>query len=407
MYVLNLFYYRIFCKQIKNERGFYMKHRKLRRFLPAVLLVCTLSFTSLYANGAQSDIDNANDQIDNLQNQIEDAENQLDSYNEQNDALQGDLKDLNNNLQSLANDINELESQISEKEAEMSTLSGELEEATQLANEQYENMKSRIQFMYEHGNTSLLEILLDSQSFSDFLNRTEYVSFITSYDREKLSEYQQLMLDISEKKKQLEEGQATLLAMQEDMKQNQSNVSALISKTQQDIDKNEANISDANENLENLAEQLAYWEELEKKLEEEKAEADRKKWEEIHGKEEEDFSNIDYTPQEGEAYLLAAIIQCEAEGEPYNGKIAVGNVVLNRVASSSFPDTITGVIYQEKQFSPVASGRLAYRLEAGVNEECIKAANEVLAGQHITDALFFRTNNGSVSGTVIGNHVFY
>ena len=384
-----------------------MKHRKIRRFLPAFLLVCTLSFTSLYANGAQSDIDNANEQIDNIQNQIEDAEEQLDSYNEQNEALQGDLKDLNTNLQSLANDINELENQISEKETEIATLSVELEEATKHANEQYENMKSRIQFMYEHGNTSLLEILLDSRSFSDFLNRSEYVSFITSYDREKLIEYQELMADISEKKQELADGQATLLAMQEDMKENQSNVSALIAKTQQDIDKNESNISDANESLENLAEQLAYWEEIERKLEEEKAEADRKKWEELQQMGQQDFSNIDYTPQEGEAYLLAAIIQCEAEGEPYNGKIAVGNVVLNRVASTSFPDTITGVIYQEKQFSPVASGRLAYRLEAGVNEECIKAANEVLAGKHITDALFFRTNNGSVSGTVIGNHVFY
>lgn len=384
-----------------------MIHIKLRWFFSSMLLVCALSLTTLYVNGAQSDIDNANNQIDNLQDQIEDAEDQLNSYNEQNVELQGNLTNLNNDLQSLANDINVLESQIAEKQDEMATISGELEEATKLASEQYDNMKSRIQFMYEHGNTSLLEVLLESRSFSDFLNRTEYVSFITSYDRDKLTEYQQLMADISQKKQQLKDGQAALLAMQEDKKQSQSNVSALISKTQQDIDKNDANISNANEDLENLSEQLAYWEELEKKLEEEKAKADQEKWEELQNKEEEDFSNIDYTPQEGEAYLLAAIIQCEAEGESYEGKIAVGNVVLNRVASTSFPNTITGVIYQEKQFSPVASGRLAYRLEAGVNDECIKAANEVLGGKHITDALFFRTNNGSVSGTVIGNHVFY
>lgn len=384
-----------------------MIHKTLRRVFPAILLVCTLSLTSLYASGAQSDIDNANNQINNLQNQLDDAEDQLDTYNEQNNALQGDLKNLNNNLQSLANDINELESQISEKEDEMASLTVELEAATQLASSQYENMKSRIQYMYEHGNTSLLEVLLDSRSFSDFLNRTEYVSFITSYDRDKLNEYQQLMTDISKKKQQLEDGQASLLAMQEDIKKNQSNVSALINQTQKDIDKTQANIANANEDKEALEKQLAYWEEVERKLEAEKAEADRKKWEELQQMGKEDFSNIDYTPQEGEAYLLAAIIQCEAEGEPYNGKIAVGNVVLNRVQSSRFPNTITGVIYQNKQFSPVASGRLAYRLEAGVNDECIRAATEVLNGKHITDALFFRTNNGSVSGTIIGNHVFY
>ncbi len=55
--------------------------------------------------------------------------------------------------------------------------------------------------------------------------------------------------------------------------------------------------------------------------------------------------------------------QCEAWGEPYDGKLAVGSVIMNRVRSSYFPNTVSGVIYQGGQFSPVASGRLAYRLE--------------------------------------------
>ena len=197
-----------------------------------------------------------------------------------------------------------------------------------------------------------------------------------------------------------------MLAMHDNMKQKQSNVTALIQETQTTIDKTQSEISNAEDQLASLSKQLAYWEEVERKLEEEKAKEDLEKWEEIQGFDKEDFSGS-YTPLEGEAYLLAAIIQCEAESEPYEGKIAVGNVVLNRVKSSHFPNTITGVIYAPKQFSPVASGRLAYRLEAGVNDECIRAATEVLNGKHITDALFFRRNNGTISGTVIGNHVFY
>ena len=383
-----------------------MKYIHLNKRLFSLVLICVLFLASFCVSGAPGDLENANNQVDQLQDQIDDAKDELDSFEEQQDNLQGDLKDLNNSLSTLANDINKLESQISQKQQEMELLSIELEEATLLASEQYESMKSRIQFMYEYGSISLLEVLLESRSFADFLNRTEYVSFITSYDREKLNEYQQLVTDISQKKKELEKGEASLLAMHDNMKQKQSNVTALIQETQTTIDKTQSEISNAEDQLASLSKQLAYWEEVERKLEEEKAKEDLEKWEEIQGFDKEDFSGS-YTPLEGEAYLLAAIIQCEAESEPYEGKIAVGNVVLNRVKSSHFPNTITGVIYAPKQFSPVASGRLAYRLEAGVNDECIRAATEVLNGKHITDALFFRRNNGSISGTVIGNHVFY
>lgn len=384
-----------------------MKHNYLRVLLPSILLICTLLLTSLHIDGAQSDIDNANNQIDNLQDQIDDAEEELDKYNEQENALQGELNDLNGNLQTLAKNMNELEIQISEKQLEIQTTTNELEEATQLAEQQYETMKSRIQFMYEQGNTSLLVTLLESRSFSDFINRAEYVSLITSYDREKLNEYQQLQADITEKKNSLEASQTSLLAMQKELQQNQTKVTALINQTQENINQTQTEISNANENLADLEEKLAYWEAYEKKLEEEKAKEDLKNWENIQEMEKEDWSDVDYVPQEGEAYLLAAIIQCEAESEPYEGKIAVGNVILNRVKSSRFPNTITGVIYQPNQFSPASSGRLAYRLEAGVNDECIRAATEVLNGRHLLDALFFRRNNGTIQGTIIGNHVFY
>ncbi len=106
--------------------------------------------------------------------------------------------------------------------------------------------------------------------------------------------------------------------------------------------------------------------------------------------------------------LLAAIIQCEAGGEPYAGKIAVGAVIMNRVCSGAFPDTVVGVVYQPGQFQPVRSGRLAIRLAEGANEECYRAADEVMAGaNNIGNCLFFRTVVPGIQGTIIGNHVFY
>ena len=105
--------------------------------------------------------------------------------------------------------------------------------------------------------------------------------------------------------------------------------------------------------------------------------------------------------------LLAALIQCEAGGESYEGKLAVGSVVLNRVNSSHFPNTVAGVIYQGGQFSPVASGRFASVLAKGADRSCTQAAGEVLGGNITIGTLYFRVNDGSIPGTVIGNHVFY
>ena len=105
--------------------------------------------------------------------------------------------------------------------------------------------------------------------------------------------------------------------------------------------------------------------------------------------------------------MLAALIQCEAGDESYEGKLAVGSVVMNRVDSSYFPDTVVGVIYQSGQFSPVASGRFAVVLSSGADASCVQAATEVLAGTRTLNCLYFRRNNGLINGTVIGNHVFY
>lgn len=111
---------------------------------------------------------------------------------------------------------------------------------------------------------------------------------------------------------------------------------------------------------------------------------------------------------ESDMTLLAAIIQCEAGSESYTGKVAVGAVVMNRVRSSRFPNTISGVIYQRGQFSPVGNGALARVLASGnISSACRQAAADALAGADPTGGkLFFHRVNGR-SGLIIGNHVFY
>lgn len=115
-----------------------------------------------------------------------------------------------------------------------------------------------------------------------------------------------------------------------------------------------------------------------------------------------------YTTDADTTLLLAALIYCEAGGESYEGQVAVGAVVMNRVRSSAYPDSIHGVIYASGQFTPAMNGKVNRVYEAGnIKESCIRAAEEALSGvSNVGDCTHFRRNNGR-DGIVIGNHVFY
>lgn len=104
--------------------------------------------------------------------------------------------------------------------------------------------------------------------------------------------------------------------------------------------------------------------------------------------------------------MLAALIECEAGGESYTGMVAVGAVVVNRVNSGSFPNSISGVIYQSGQFTPVATGTFQSVLARGARSDCYAAAQAALAGESpVGGCLYF--NSGYGSGIQIGYQHFY
>lgn len=384
-----------------------MGHIKIEKILALFLMLAGFSVTTAYADVTQEDIDHAKEEINNLQDQKEEAEDAVDDISDKKDEYENELDSLNGQMTNIVASMNELEAQILDKQAEIAETEKKLVEATEKSDEQYEDMKLRIQFMYENGNESMLEILLTSESVRDFLNRTEYITSINNYDRDMLKQFQELQELIREQKASLEEDEKELLAMAEDMKEKQKQVNSLIHTAQANIEQTSDELADAKSDVAELERKIKKMEAYEQELELQKAREDAERLAAIKEQEAEDTSGVVYQPGESDQYLLGAIIQCEADGESYEGKLAVGSVILNRVKSSYFPNTVSGVIYQSGQFSPVASGRFAYRLEAGVNETCMKVAKEVLDGKITTKSLFFRRNNGIIQGTVIGNHVFY
>ena len=106
--------------------------------------------------------------------------------------------------------------------------------------------------------------------------------------------------------------------------------------------------------------------------------------------------------------LLAALIQCEAGRESYEGKLAVGAVVMNRVRSGSYPGSISGVINAPSQFPPATNGKVAAVIANGPSASCVEAAQAAIDGAtNVGGATHFRAASSGQAGVVIGNHVFW
>ena len=313
---------------------------------------------------------------------------------------------MNQDLTEVSNNLSDLEEKIEIKNNEISQTNIELEEARTVEEEQYAAMKKRIQFMYEKRDYVMLEMVFGSASFSDLLNRNNYIEKLSEYDRNQLEQFKETRKGIEEKEAQLEKEKEELDALKVDVEAEQSRVAGLVSQTSGKITSYQNEIASTEEEMlayeQQLAEQNSSLQELQKQLEEERrlsALAARSAW--------RDISEISFA--DGDRYLLANLIYCEAGNQPYEGQVAVGAVVMNRVMSSVFPDTVVGVIYQNKQFSPVASGRLALALaEDHATAACYRAADEAMAGATtVGNCLFFRTPIEGLTGIQIGGHIFY
>lgn len=338
-------------------------------------------------------------EAENKKNQID---SNIDNLEGEQDTLKGQLHNLNNQLQTVSDNLEEIEAQINTKENEIATTQAELEESKKVEAWQYENLKKRIQFMYERGDTAYLELLFGAESFSEFLNYNEYVHKVAEYDKNKLDEYKKTRELIEATEARLQQEKSDLDTLREDHIAEQNKVSSLVSNTadhvaiygnqidaaEQEALAAEAEIKAKNELIAQIKKEIA--------LSQLSANSVKR-----------DISQVTFA--EGDLDLLAALIYCEAGGEPYAGQLGVGAVVINRVLSSVYPDTMVGVIYARRQFSPVGSGRLAIALaEKKATPSCYQAAREAMSGQtNVGGCVYFRTPIEGLTGLQIGGHIFY
>lgn len=319
--------------------------------------------------------------------------------------LKGQLDQLNQDLSEISENLDDLEKKIDVKYDEIEQAQAELEDARAQEAAQYDFMKKRIKHIYERRDVSIIESFMTASSYAEFLNKAEYVNKTEEYDQKMFAKIVALREEIEEKEANLNNDMDELNVLKEQAKAEQSKVSSIVSNTSGAIANKDGAISAAE------LEEAAYQAELEaqeanltalkKQLAEEQAmsrRAAQMAW--------RDVSELVY--EESDENLLACLIYCEAGNQPYEGQVAVGAVVVNRMRSAAYPNTMVGVIYQNRQFSPVASGRLAARLAVGANERCHQAARDAMNGSTpVGNCLYFRTVIPEINGQIIGAHVFY
>ena len=358
------------------------------------------------APSTQEQINQAEQEKENLENQQEENETALAGLKGVQGELKKSMEELNSQLNDVVKRLEELEQQIRDKEQEIADTQAALEEAKETEAWQYTCMVLRARAMYEYQSDDLLNELLSEGSLAGVLNAATYIEKVAASDKKLMDDYKANRVLIEEHEAKLQQEKIELDNLKLDAEAEKNKVSGLISKTANSMAATAEQIQEAEKKAREYEEEIKKKEEdleyLRQKLAEEIAlsqAAANAAW--------RDISEVSFA--EGDRYLLANLIYCEAGGEPYAGKLAVGAVVINRVLSSKFPDSVVGVIYQNKQFSPVGSGRLQLALTANIaTSECYQAADEAMSGiTNVGACVFFRTPVPGLTGISIGGHIFY
>lgn len=318
--------------------------------------VIMLNFTSVsfisYAD-TQSDYDENNRQLDNLKKEQA--------------ALSSELGELNRQLETFSDTLNLITERMASKQQEIDILNQDISDMENEKHKQYEAMKLRIQYMYESSEYSFMDVLMDSADMAELLKKADYARQISDYDRSMLSNLNELITTLNQNKISLNNDMTELVSLKQQAVSQSDNIKNLIAAKQSKIDA-------ASEGIKN-AEALAL--EYEKKLEEEAA---ARQLEEIKQltKNDEVINNTPVNYDTSDLAMMAAIIECEAGNQSYEGKLAVGSVIVNRINSPKFGNTLQAVLYAPSQFSPVASGRLPLYLQEELMQSVLKPPKKSL-----------------------------
>ena len=241
----------------------------LKRILTAVIVV--LMGTAMTVSAASSSttkkaestsLSDAQKEMKELKNQLKKAEALVDDLKDSKGNMEQKISELNKSLINISARITELEKQLIAKNEQIAETLANLDVAKATADKQYEDMKLRIQYMYENGQFSYAETLLSSENLAEFLNSAEYINQIQQYDREKLEDFKNTVAEIEAYEATLEQERSELETLKSDVEKEKQNVSNIMAQRENELATIKENLSDAQDEAEMLEAEVQAQEEL-------------------------------------------------------------------------------------------------------------------------------------------------
>lgn len=353
--------------------------------------------------------------IEQLKEQKKNTEENVNNLKDQSESLKDKIEDYSEQLNDLDGEIGQAEEAMTEVSAQIVELNNQLADIRKQIEDRKLLLKQRMKSVYEKGGSKgMLAEIVSGGSARAVLNRYVYMDAMITYDKQKIVECQNLEKDLEKTAAMVSEKEAEINAYQDGLDKKYSELSNLNAQAQGMLDSTNSSISAEAGKLASYDAKLQTLDKTMKNLESQVAAAQAELARQIAERlalKKEDTSGS-YAASASELEWLAATIQAEAGGESYTGKLAVGSVIMNRVKSSAFPNTVTAVITQNMQFASYRSGKVEFIISQGANSTCVKAAQEVLAGARVGDYLFFMTkkwadNYRIAEYDMIGNHAFF
>lgn len=251
--------------------------RKLHRFCVAIVVFCLIlaSAGTIYAT-ATGDISDAKAAKERLEKKKKETKEKIAALEKEKGDILVYVEKLDKQLGELEGEIDVTNQRIAKTKKNLEKTKKELEEAKEAEQKQYEAMKLRIKYMYENGSTDYLELLIQADSFADFLNRTEYIAKISEYDKDMYDRHREMKKQVEEKEASLEGKLSELESLEAELELEEDTVNKLRSDKQAEIARYEDNIDEASEAVKKYNEQI----EKQEQIIEDILEAERKRIEE-------------------------------------------------------------------------------------------------------------------------------
>lgn len=250
----------------------------MKKRILCILMICIMTFGSALSVFAETSQD-VQKEKEKTQEALEEVNERVDDIEQQKQAVSEEIVVLDTELVDVLTSISICVDEIAAKEDEIGVVKEELKKAQEDALVQYENMKTRIRFMYEKGDSAYMAVLLEADSWPDMLNKASYAEELYSYDREMLNLYEQTIQRISDYKTELEIEEADLLTSKNELKEQQDYLENIINTKKQSVANFEDQLAQATAQAaaykNQLEEQTARIKELEAKEEEERKEKAR------------------------------------------------------------------------------------------------------------------------------------